>query len=408
MKAGKGFEQMKKDCIDHSLCVECGACAAVCPESGIEIKRYSWGNNPELCKDCKDSECDLCYRVCPGRTQPLGEIEKRFFGRKANETERKLDIGVVRSFYTGFTNHENILEGAVSGGVTTSILVNAFEQGEIDGAVLASFDPEKPWIGKAKVCTTKEEIINCAGSCYQPHPQLLGIREAVAMGLKKFAVTATPCAAVALRKLMMDPKFEEIGSKIKLIISNFCAAHWSRWGTEWLIQEQMKLNLDDVAELRYRARPFPGMFRVKLKDGTVKEEKFVFGFLKHMGRFTPEECRYCLDKIGFAADIAVGDTWGHPTKNPSRYIFNFTEEDEKDPFSCSARNGISQFLVRSEFGQKVLDSAIANKYITAEKETDEIKNIVLDSVQTDKRTTNGQIVETRILRGIPTHEYIKD
>lgn len=403
-----GFDKLKKECIDHSLCVECGACAAVCPEKAIDIRHYSWGNNPELCKDCSNSDCDLCCRVCPGRTQPIGEIESRFFGRKANAVERKLDIGVVRSFYTGFTTQERILEGAVSGGVTTSILVNAFEQGEIDGAVLASFDPEKPWVGKAKVCTTKEEIINCAGSCYQPHPQLLGIREAVATGLKKFAVTATPCAAVALRKMMLDPEFADIGSKIKLIISNFCAAHWSRWGTEWLIQEQMKLRLEDVAGLSYRARPFPGMFKVTLKDGTVREEKFVYGYLKHMGRFTPEECRYCLDKIGFAADIAVGDTWGHPAKSPSRYVFGLTEEDKRHPFHSKACNGISQFLVRSELGQKLVDSAIANKYLTVEKESEEMKNQVLDDVQTDKRTTNGQIVEARISRGIPVHEYIKD
>ena len=97
-----GFDKLKQECIQHGLCVECGACAAVCPEKAIEFKRYSWGNNPELCKECKDSECDLCVRICPGRTQPLGKIENRFFGRKANELERKLDIGVVRSFYTGF------------------------------------------------------------------------------------------------------------------------------------------------------------------------------------------------------------------------------------------------------------------------------------------------------------------
>lgn len=403
-----GFDKLKQECIQHGLCVECGACAAVCPEKAIEFKRYSWGNNPELCKECKDSECDLCVRICPGRTQPLGKIENRFFGRKANELERKLDIGVVRSFYTGFSTQEKILEGAVSGGVTTSILINALKQDEIDGAVLASFDPEKPWIGKAKVCTTEADILNCAGSCYQPHPQLLGIREAVDMGLKKIAVTATPCAAVALRKLMMTPELADIGSRIKLIISNFCAAHWSRWGTEWLIKEKMKLRLEDVAGLCYRARPFPGMFRVRLKDGAVREEKFVYGFLNHMGRFTPEECRYCLDKIGYTADIAVGDTWGHPTKNPSRYLFNFTEEDAKDPFASQARKGISQFLVRSEFGQKMIDSAIENGFLTVEKETEEIKNQVLSSVQTDKSTTNGQVIEARILRGMPIHEYMKD
>ena len=30
-----GFDKLKQECIQHGLCVECGACAAVCPEKAI-------------------------------------------------------------------------------------------------------------------------------------------------------------------------------------------------------------------------------------------------------------------------------------------------------------------------------------------------------------------------------------
>ncbi len=215
------FNQLEDECINSGLCVECGACAAICPKHAIEMKRYSWGNNPELCAEC-DENCDLCTRVCPARVQPLRKVEEKFFGRAANPEERKVNIGVVRDFCTGYATDTKILENAVSGGVTTALLANALKQGIIDGAVVASFDPEKPWIGKAKVVTTVPELISCAGSCYQPHPQLLGLREALDMGLRKIALTATPCAAAALRKLMLDEKFADVAGRIKVILSNFC------------------------------------------------------------------------------------------------------------------------------------------------------------------------------------------
>lgn len=401
------FNQLEDECINSGLCVECGACAAICPKHAIEMKRYSWGNNPELCAEC-DENCDLCTRVCPARVQPLRKVEEKFFGRAANPEERKVNIGVVRDFCTGYATDTKILENAVSGGVTTALLANALKQGIIDGAVVASFDPEKPWIGKAKVVTTVPELISCAGSCYQPHPQLLGLREALDMGLRKIALTATPCAAAALRKLMLDEKFADVAGRIKVILSNFCAAHWSRFGTEWLLTEKMKLNLNDVKSLRYRARPFPGMFKVELKNGTVLSEKFVYGYLNHMGRFTPEECRYCLDKIGFNADIAVGDTWGYPEKAPSRIVAIQNGEHTDDPFLAGAKYGISQFLVRSETGEELLRSAIENGALTVCKETEETKFKVLASVQLDKSTTNSQVVAARIVRSQPYRVYEQD
>ena len=77
------FNQLEDECINSGLCVECGACAAICPKHAIEMKRYSWGNNPELCAEC-DENCDLCTRVCPARVQPLRKVEEKFFGRAEN------------------------------------------------------------------------------------------------------------------------------------------------------------------------------------------------------------------------------------------------------------------------------------------------------------------------------------
>ena len=405
----EGFDKIKKECINSGLCFECGACSAVCPTQALQMKRYEWGYNPELCGSCKEESCDLCSRACAGRVQPQRKVEEKFFGRAANAEERKAEIGVVRNFYTGYTNDPVVREHAVSGGIITSVILNGLEQGLIDGAVVAGWNAEKPWIGEAHVVRNREELLACSGSMYQPHPQLLGLRKALDMGLQKIAITATPCAAASLRKMMLDEKFADIRKRIKVIICNFCAAHWSRYATEWLITEKMKLKLEDVKKMLYRARPFPGMFKVWLKDGTVREEKFVYGFLNHMGRFTPEECRYCLDKVAYNADLAVGDTWGHPTKHPSRLVFNYdANAPDADPFLVKAKDGISQFLTRSEVGEEMLQSAIDHGYLTVCKESEEIKLQVISSVAFDKITSNKNPIAARERRGMPVRDYQKD
>ena len=280
------------------------------PTKAITMKRYSWGLNPELNGHCVDEPCTRCFDVCPAREVPISRIERTFFGRVAGEDGLPPELGVIRNVYSGHATDPEVHGASVSGGVVSSILIHALEKGTIDGAVLAGYDTEQGWIATAKVATDRAGVLACAGSKYQPHAQLLGLDEAIRMGLKKIAITCTPCHAVAVRKMMMDEAFADIGSRIALVISNICGAHWSTHGTEWLICKKMGLRLEDVAGITYRARPFPGDFHVRLRDGTVRVAPFVNHFLA-AGAVHPEECRYCLEKVALSGDIVVGDTWHH-------------------------------------------------------------------------------------------------
>ncbi|OGV57247.1 MAG: hypothetical protein A2X49_09915 [Lentisphaerae bacterium GWF2_52_8] len=405
----EGFDLLKKECINSGLCVVCGACSVVCPTKAIQMKRYSWGLNPELCASCVEEKCTKCFDVCPAKEVPLSKIERRFFGRAAGDDGSPASLGVVRNVYTGYAQDPAIHGAAVSGGVASAILVHALERGEIDGAVLASYDTDKGWIAKARVATTKEQILSCGGSKYQPHPQLLGLDEACRMGLKKLAVTATPCHAVAVRKMMMNEEFAEIGSRIKLLISNICAAHWSLHGTEWLITERMGLKLEDVAGLKYRARPFPGDFQVTLRDGSVKIAPFVNGFLSMLGQFTPEECRVCLEKVGYLADIVVGDTWHHPKLCPSLLGKYSDEEVAKDESIARAKNGVTAIITRSELGDSFVNAAAGAGRIKLFPDSKEVAEQFLTEVHVKgKPVANGPVIAARERRGLPTRHYIRD
>ncbi len=398
----EGFDRLKNKCINSGLCVECGACEVVCPSEAVKLKEYSWGRNPELVGPCVQESCYLCYKVCPANDAPLTEIEEKFFGRKRKNSMPEKEVGVIKKVYTGYAMDKNVHKASASGGVISGMLIYALEEGVIDGAVLADFDPERPWMAKAAVAVTKEDVIRCANSKYQPHPQLLGLRDAAEMGLKKIAVTSTPCHAVGIRKIMMYDEFKDIGGRIKLVISNICAAHWSVHGTEWLIREQMGLRLEDVAGLKYRAKPFPGIFEITLKDGNIKRAPFVHGFLGQLGRFTPEECRVCLEKIGFTADVVCGDTWHHPVLSPHVLDKYSREEMEKDERIRKAKAGVTAVLTRSGIGQEIFEGAREKGCIRIYPDSKaDGRTFLTDIHREGKPVYNGPVVEARKRRGMP-------
>ena len=415
----EGFRKLQAECIGTGLCYECGACEAVCPNGALKIRKYPWCRNPELVHDCIEKGCDLCYRACAARKVPLTEIETKFFGRTRRHCfpgkvgdypndHQEDKCGIVRNLYTGLSLYKDAYGQAVSGGIASSIVIYALEHGMIDGAVLAGWDPEVPYEAKAVVATTRDEVIACAGSKYQPHPQLLGLRDAAKAGLKKIAVTCTPCNALSLRKMMLDPAFEDIVGNVKLVISNICGSHWGRHGTENLITEWMGLKLEDVAGLKYRARPFPGQFVVTLKSGEVRQAGFVRGGgLGRLAKFTPEECRYCLEKVASVADIVVGDTWHHPVLSPD-LLDKYTEEEmAKDERIALAKEGMTVVVVRSETGQKFVDAARAGGAMRLFDESEETaRKFLCDVHDLGKPISNGPVINTRIVRGQPLREYV--
>lgn len=405
----EGFRLLQRECINSGLCYECGLCASVCPAKAIELKMYDWGRNPELIGRCTDEACTRCYDVCAAKLVPVSAMEKRFFGRgRRMDTVEKVG-GVCCFVGTGCAVDPEIREIGVSGGVATSLMIFALEKGYVDGCVLAGWDAEKPWLAKAYVATSKKDVIACSGSKYQPHPQLLGIREAYEMGLKKIAVSATPCHAQSLRKMMMNEDFADISGIIRLISCNFCAAHWALAGTKWLLKTWLGVDMEDVREMNYRTGAFPGTMRVRTKDGRIHEKAFVrSGGVAQLGRFTPEECRICLEKVGYAGDVVFGDTWCHPTLPPNFDLFPPTEaEMQADPrLREAAAKGLSAIVARSEFGLKLLKECRDAGRIRMFANTGEETEKFLTGVASEKPTWYGPWIDARKHRGMPVREYI--
>jgi coenzyme F420 hydrogenase subunit beta len=309
------WSRLYQDCISKNLCVECGACALVCPRKVIEFKEVEFGLEPELVGRCSGDACNLCREACPGPSVPRSEIEMKMMGRTHDKETRERFVGAFQKLYIGQSVDPDVLKVAASGGTALGLLLYGLKKGIFDGALVCGGDPEKPWQSIPRVVTTREGVLETSNSRYDPFPQLLGLREAMDMGLKRIAVVAVPCVIHALRKMELSGKpYQKIIDRIALIIGLWCYGHFSRRGIEYLITWRLGVPLDQVSSLVYRARPWPGNFTVTKKDGSKISNEFVHRHILHRltSSFIPDACRACQDANADLADIAMGDPWGHP------------------------------------------------------------------------------------------------
>lgn len=185
---------------------------------------------------------------------------------------------------------------AQDGGVVTSILCYALDQGIIDGALLAA-KSDTPWLPKPVVATTKEEIMACAGTKYTLSPNMWSIKSAAReYALDKIAIVGTPCQIYAARKMQLYPfGARHIADKIALTVGIFCTENFSYAGLKTIIEDHCKVPMASVTKMEIGK----GKFSVKgAKDVSIP--------IKETHKYEQDGCHVCSDLVAEFADISTG------------------------------------------------------------------------------------------------------
>jgi len=119
--------------------------------------------DPEMVGECMDG-CSLCNKSCPGAFIPRSDIENMIFGRTRTEDENP--FGQYKDHLVTHAKDEKIHYARVAGGTVTALFTYALEEGIIDGAIVAGYDEDEPWKVKAKIATSKEDLVACVRSKY--------------------------------------------------------------------------------------------------------------------------------------------------------------------------------------------------------------------------------------------------
>ncbi len=378
---------------DAQLCSGCGVCAGLSPERYRMIDVPDVGKRPQrrdgTTPKPDQTEADL-LAACPGKG-----LEHRF-DPKETALDRSLrpTWGPVYEVWEGHATDSDIRFAGSSGGAATALALWALERGGMHGVLHTAADPQTPYLNTTVMSTSRDELLNAAGSRYAPASPaegLPGILEAPA----PCAFLGKPCDAAAVQHARR--KRPDLDDKLGMVVAFFCAGTPSTNATIELMKRQGVKDPASVTGLRYRGNGWPGEWVVQWDDaGTPKQASLSYAeswdFLQRSRQW---RCYICPDHSGEFADIAVGDPWYRPT--------------------TEAQPGSSLLIARTRRGVEILHKAAEDGYLTLTLRD----HSLLPRSQPNLRRTRGRLwgqlvamhtarVPTPHFQGFPTfHEFLR-
>jgi coenzyme F420 hydrogenase subunit beta len=336
MRNGCGHPAVFRDVADVAswrLCVGCGACAYACPEEKVKIVNFvDQGLRPVLSEGaCGSGQCRDCLDVCPG----IDVAHDKPGGPPAGIAELAQSWGPVLEVWEGFATDSEIRYNGSSAGMASALALFCIEALEMRGVIHIRADDHAPHLNKTAFSHTREELLASTGSRYAPASpcdRLDAIEDAGGPSV----FLGKPCDVEALRKAQAIRP--ELNRNVGVAIGIFCAGAPSTQGTLDLLRRH-GVNREDVEELKYRGRGWPGHFAVRLKGDAQWRNLATYaeawGFLQ---AYRPYRCYLCPDGTSEFADISCGDPW-------------YREVEPGEP-------GTSLVVVRTEKGRGVVRRAM--------------------------------------------------
>lgn len=322
--------------VERRLCLGCGACAYICPEHRIQLVNFvEEGIRPVVDTD-RCATCTDCLKVCPGYENDHTEINRR-----AGIIPELVEYcGPVLEIWEGHAADDEIRFAGASGGVITALSLFCLERESMHGVLHIGMDPHDALRNRTRMSRSRAELFSATGSRYAPASACdsLGLIEN-APGQCVFV--GQPSEVTALEKARkLRPALDK---KVGLTISFFCAGSPSTKGTVELLKK-MGIKPEDVQDLRYRGRGWPGFFAPTLKGQSQPAAKMTYAeSWSFVQAFRPFSTHLSPDGSGEDADISCGDPWYRPIP-----------KDEP---------GLSLVVVRTENGHRLLRAAMDAGYV---------------------------------------------
>jgi coenzyme F420 hydrogenase subunit beta len=291
-----------RDVVKDGLCMGCGTCAGMCPVSAISLdKDESIGGFVAQIQLDRCTRCGICFAVCPGHAIDVDRLSDKFLPDTLGD-ER---LGPYLNCYIGHAaDHKTRYEGS-TGGMVTSILLYALENGIIDGALVARLPSDGTLTPKPYIARTTMDILESARSLYCPVPTNLALKEVLDVP-GRYAMVGIPCHLHGVRKAECINK--KLARRMVLRLGLFCA-----WGTPFTATDfeikRLGLKRSQIKTVSYRGKGFPGGFVFTLNDGSQVSQGMFEAWDRNLSAFKVPRCLYCHDRTVELADIAFGDAW---------------------------------------------------------------------------------------------------
>jgi coenzyme F420 hydrogenase subunit beta len=210
------------------------------------------------------------------------------------------EIGPAKDVFMARSKDRKMLARAQYGGVVTTLLAAAIEQGMIGKAFAAKSGKDK--LPAAEIASTPAEVLACAGSNYMAYPALEALNRVRDGDKEKHGIVVTPCQALALSKMRLNPPAQRAGiANVALAIGLFCTWALSYDGFYRFLKANVALPKVKKFDI-----PPPPANRLD-----IYERKTVTSFsLDQIRDFRMPSCAYCLDMTAELADVSIGAVEG--------------------------------------------------------------------------------------------------
>ncbi|MFX1533641.1 MAG: Coenzyme F420 hydrogenase/dehydrogenase, beta subunit C-terminal domain [Promethearchaeota archaeon] len=308
--------RLETEVIFKDRCIFCGACVTVCDKIRMDREAEA----AEFDQVCA-SVAEKCLDICPRLSLDVQSLETSLFGEQRTD----LALGVYKKTVRARSKDSEIVKRAQSGGVVSSLLISALENGIIDAAVVTSSDFTKGENPYPIVANSKEDILAASGSKYTPCPVILGLKQAVDQGYQRIAFVGLPCHIEALRKLQTS-QFDIMDmNRVSLVIGLFCCESFSHSA----FMQISKAIVGDEKIWKFDIKGSKFYIYTDTRTHTIP--------LKRIDTYARNACKECLDYSAELADLSVG--------------------------SVGSPDGYSSIIIRSEHGLQVVNSAAKQGYI---------------------------------------------
>jgi coenzyme F420 hydrogenase subunit beta len=234
-------------------------------------------------------------------------------------------LGKYTTCISARSTDKEILKKAQDGGIATTLMVYALEQGIIDGAIVAG-KGSRPWEPKPLVAMSREDILKARGTIYNISPQIAYLKEATrSFGLDKVGITGVCCQMQAVRKAQLYPiNMRDVPDKIAFTVGLFCMENFPYKSMQMLVEDHTNQNLSSVKKMEIGK----GKFWVYTERGNVATIP-----LKETHKYEQPGCHVCLDYVSNLADISTG--------------------------SVGSPDGWSTVFIRTKVGNQIWSKAVA-------------------------------------------------
>jgi len=285
-KVQGGQRELEETVLRTGFCTGCGACVNLCPYQA------SYRDRTVILHHC-DLAQGRCFAFCPRTPADLADMKSRFY----DEADLTHELGAVKGFFIARAAQEGIRRQSQHGGVVTALMTLALREGLIDAAVLTERGEEL--LPRAVTVSEPEAVAQLGGSRFVVSPTVAEFNRALRTDCRRIGVVATPCQALALAKMRLQPlaAAESGMDRLKLVVGLFCGWALSRRPLTDILKKKTNLAAVigmDIPPSRYHT------LEVYMPGETARFS---------LDEITPcvrESCRSCADMTAEFSDLSVG------------------------------------------------------------------------------------------------------